>query len=153
MRKRASASSVVAPLVVLVDALLEHRAEHIPDLAVGLGVAVGELFQIAQHAAGDAFLDGGEDRALLDHLARQAERQVGGIDQPAHEAQIVRQDFGVVGDEDALDVELHPALAVAVVEIERPRARHEGQRGELVAALGAEMHGQRRLVELCRKLR
>ena len=97
---------------------------------------------------GDALLDRGEERALLDHLARDVERQVGGIDQPAHEAQIARQDFGVVGDEDALDVELDAALAVGIEQVERPRAGHESERGVLLPALGAEMDGQRRLVEL-----
>ena len=33
---------------------LEHRAEIAPDLGVGLGVAVGELRQVAEDAAGDA---------------------------------------------------------------------------------------------------
>ena len=85
---------------------------------------------------------------FLDHLARDVERQVGGIDQPAHEAQIARQDLGVVGDEDALDVELDAALAVGS---NRSNGREPGTKAStviFVPALGAVVDGQRRLVEL-----
>ena len=40
------------------------------------------------------------------------------------------------------------ALAVGIEQVERPRARHEGKHGVFVAAFGAEMNRQRRLVEL-----
>ena len=95
-----------------------------------------------------AFLIGAEQRAFLDHLARDVERQVGGIDEAADEAQIARQKLGLVGDEDAPDIELHAALAVGVEEVERARAGNEGKRGVFLPALGAEMDRQRRLVEL-----
>ena len=97
---------------------------------------------------GRAFADRGEQRAFLNFLARDIERQIGAVDEAAHEAQIARQDVGVVGDEDALDVKLDAALAVGIEQIERPRAGHEEQRGVVVPALGVEMDGQRRLVEL-----
>ena len=41
---------------------------------------VGELFQIAQHAPGDAFLDGGEDRALLESELGANDIDSGGYD-------------------------------------------------------------------------
>ena len=70
------------------------------------------------------------------------------VDDAAHEAQKARQDFRLVGDEDALDVELDAAGAVGIEQIERPRAGNEQQRGVILPSLGAEMNGQRRLVEL-----
>ena len=38
---------LVAALVVLVEALLQHRAEGVPDLAIGLGVLVRRALQLA----------------------------------------------------------------------------------------------------------
>ena len=41
----------IAPLEVLVEALLEHGAEILPHLGVGRGIAVGELEQLAEKDA------------------------------------------------------------------------------------------------------
>ena len=84
-------------------------------------------FEIAENPAGHALPYRGEERAFLDLFARHVERQVGGIDQPAHEAQIARQNLGLVGDEDALDVQLDAALAIGIEQVERPRARKKAR--------------------------
>src|SRR4029077_5492031 len=81
-------------------------------------------------------------------FAGHVERQVGAVDDTAHEAQVARQNIGIIGDEDALDVKLYAAFAVRIKQIERPRARNEQQRGVILPALGAVMNGGGRLVEL-----
>ncbi len=70
---------------------------------------------------------------LLDHFARDIERQIGRVDETTHEAKVPRQKLGLAGDEDALHVELHAALAIGVEEIEGLGARNEGQSGIVVA--------------------
>ena len=87
-----------------------------------LGFVFRQLFELAQYAAGNALLDGREQRTFLDHLARHVKRQVGRIDDAAHEAQIARQNLGLVGDEDPLDVELYAPSTFRIEEIERSRA-------------------------------
>ena len=141
----------VAPLGVFVQALLEHRAEILPDLGVALRLAFGELGQLLDHAIGHALADRGEDGALLDHLARDVERQVGAVDDQPDEAQPAGQQIGVLGDQHAPDIELVAALARRIEQIERPRAGHERERRIFVPPLGAPVHGQRRLVELARQ--
>ena len=92
-------------------------------------------------------LDRREDGALLDHLARDVERQIARIDEPAHEAQIARQDLRLVGDEDALNVELDAAFAVGIEQVERAEPGINAS-AVYLAALRPEMNGERRLVEL-----
>ena len=81
-------------------------------------------------------------------LARHVERQVGAVDDEADEAQPAGQDVGVLGDQHAAHIELVAALPRGIEQVERPRARNEGEHGVFVPALGAPMEGQRRLVEL-----
>jgi hypothetical protein len=146
--KRASASKRVAALEILVDAFLEHRAERVPDFGEAFGSLSASRSKLGEHAAGHALSDRGEERAFLDLLARDIERQIGAVDEAAHETQIARQDLGFVGDEDALDVELDAALAVGIEQVERPRAGNEQQRRVILPPLGAEMDGGGRLIEL-----
>ena len=151
MRRRGEAGDLeqaVAPLRILVQALLDDRAEILPDLGEFLRLGLGELAELLHDAVGDALADRREDRALLDHLARDVERQVGAVDDEAHEAQPARQDVGVLGDEDAPDIELVAPLARRIEQVERPRAGDEGEHRIFVPPLGAPVHGQRRLVEL-----
>src|SRR3546814_19405608 len=86
---------------------------------IGFAILLGQLVQFGQDAVGDALLDGGEDRAFLNHLPRDVERQVVAVDQPAHEAQVARQYLRLVGDEDAADIELHTHGPVRVEQAER----------------------------------
>ena len=66
---------------------------------------------------------------LLQHLARDVEREVRRIDDAADEAQIQRQKLaGPVGDEDAPHVELDAARRLPVPQVER-RRRTAGRAG------------------------
>ena len=85
---------------------------------------------------------------MLDHLTRDIEREVGGIDDPADKAQVAGKNVSIVGDEHAFDVELDAAFAVGIEQIVRPRAGDESERRVFLASLGAEMNGEGRLVEL-----
>ena len=99
-----------------------------------------------------AFLDRGEDGALLDQFARHIERQIGRIDDEPDKAQPARQKIGIRGDQDMPDIELATALARGIEQIERPRAGNESKHGIFMPALGAPMQRQRRLVELAGKV-
>ena len=133
--------------MVFVQSFLEDGAESLPDLAVGLRIPGGGAFQFGQDASDQAGPDLTDLRIVLQHLARQVERQVLAVDDAAHEAQIRRQKLGIVGDVDAADVELHPPLARRVGEIERRRARHEQQHRIGLPSLDLVVQRQRRLVE------
>ena len=91
-----------------------------------------------------------EDRALLDHLARDVEWQVGGIHEAAHEAQVARQNLGFVGDEHAFDVELDAPLAAGS---NRSNGRELGTKTRAVYSCrpSARKDREGRLVELAGK--
>src|SRR6185295_5261635 len=105
------AQQFLAALKVLPDAFLDHGAERVPDLYERFRLPLAEAFQLRYHAAGDGLADLGELRIVLQHLARDIERQILAVDHAADEAQIGRQDIGVVGNEDTADIELDLALA------------------------------------------
>ena len=136
-----------APLLVLVESFLEDRAEGLPDLAERLGILRRGAFQLRQDTADETRADLADLRIVLQHLARQVEWQVLAVDHAAHEAQIGREQLGIVGDVDAAYVELDPPLARRIGEIERRRARHEQQHRIGLPPLDLVVQGQRRLVE------
>ena len=120
---------------VFARAFLQHLAELFPERDVFLGLVLGQVFQQAQHFFHRAGLDGVDVAARLQDLARDVERQVGRVDHPAHEAQVLRhQLLGVVHDEDAAHVELDAVAAVAVVEVERRVGGHIQQRDVFLLA-------------------
>ena len=133
--------------MVLVQAFLEHRAEGLPDLGVGLGVLVRRALELADDAAVTGLADLRHLRIVLQHLARDVERQILAVDDAAHEAQLGRQQLGIVGDVDAPHVELHAALAVGIEQVERRRRRHEQQHRVGLPALDPVVERHRRLVE------
>ena len=141
----------VAALGVLVQAFLDHRAEMLPHLGELVRLGLGELAELLHYAVGDALADRREDVALLDHLARDVERQVGAVDHEADEPEPAGQEVGVLGDEHAAHIKLVAPLPRRIEQIERPRAGNEGEHGIFMPPFGAPMQGQRRLVELARE--
>ena len=111
----------------------------LPHLGEFVGLALGELAELLHDAVGHALADRGEHVALLDQLARDVERQVGAVDHEADEAQPARQDVGVLGDQHAAHVELVAPLARRIEQVERARARNEGEHRIFVPPLGAPM--------------
>ena len=87
--------------------------------------------------------------ALLQDLARDVERQVGRIDDAAHEAQVERhQLLGVVHDEDALHVELHAVAGSALEHVERGAGRDVEQLRVFLLAFDAGMRPGQRVLEI-----
>ncbi len=141
----------VAAFRVLVQAFLDDRTEMLPDLGEFLGLGFGELAELLHDPVGHALADRREDVALLDQFARDVERQIGAVDHEADETQPAGKEVGVLGDQHAPHIELVAALSRRIEQVERPRARNEGEHGIFVPALGAPMQGERRLVELAGK--
>ncbi len=139
----AQRENLLAPLVILVQPFLEHRTEGFPDLIERFGVLRGQGFQLAQDAAGQRLAHLRDLRIVLQHLARDVQRQILAVDDTAHEAQIGGQKVGVVGDVDAPDIELDAALAGGIEEVERPRRGSEQQHrvGQPSFRLVVERHG------------
>ena len=133
----------LTPLEILIQAFLQHRAKGLPYFGIGRRIVLGGLFQLAQHLAGQALFDGGQDRAVLNHLARHIQRQIRRIHQPPHKAQVTRQQFRLVGDEHPADIELDPPLAVGIEQVERLGFGHKGQHRIFGPPLGAVMQRQR----------
>lgn len=138
---------LAAAFPILVEPLLEDRTESGPDLGIGLGIFGGGRLQFADDAGGEAAADLHHLRVVLQHLARQVERQVLAVDDTAHEAQIGRQQIGIVGDVDAADIKLHPPLAAGIGEVERRARRNEEQDGVGLPAFHLVVQRQRRFVE------
>ena len=113
---------------ILGEALLQHRAEFLPERAVLLRLVGRQARQQVEHALGQAAADGLDLRILLQQLARDVQRQVVRVDHALDEAQVERQELlGVVHDEDAPHVELQPARRIALPQIERRAAGHVEQ--------------------------
>jgi hypothetical protein len=136
-----------AALEILVDAFLDEAAEGVPNLLEGRLVLLGEGFELGEDPARERLADLRHLRIVLQHLARDVERQVLAVHHAAHEAQIGRQELGVVGDVDAAHIELHAALARRIEEIERPGRGGEQQHRIGQPALGLVMQRHGRLVE------
>ncbi len=136
----------LAVVGVLDHPLLEHPAEVVPEGGVLL-LVLRQLLQHPQHLLHRRLADGVDGAVALQDLARDVERQVVRIDQPAHEAQPGRHQFlGVVHDEDPLDVELDAVAPLTVPQVEGGAGGDVEQQGVLQLALYPAVDpGQRRL--------
>ena len=87
---------------------------------------------------------------LLEHLARDVEREILRVDDAAHEAQPLGQQLAaLVHDEDAAHVELDAVVrAFAVVEVEGRLARHVEQGLRLEGALDRRADPEHRVLEV-----
>ena len=126
---------------------LRTRPNASQILAKVSGSLAARFSSSADDAAGQRLADLRHLRIVLQHLARDVERHVLAVDDAAHEAQIGRQQLGVVGDVDAPHIELHVALARRVEQVERLARRHEQQHRVGLAPLGLVVQRHRRLVE------
>src|ERR1700727_2794511 len=123
----------------------------LPDLGEFFWLGFRELAELLHHAVGYALADRREYVALLDQFARDVEGQIGAVDHEAHETEPAGKDVGVLTDKHAAHIELVAPLALRIEQIERPRARNEGEHRIFVPAFGAPMQGEGRLVELAGK--
>ncbi|CRR47581.1 hypothetical protein PAERUG_E15_London_28_01_14_09335 [Pseudomonas aeruginosa] len=122
------AGHLLAVVVVLGRALLQHLAELLPERGVLLGLVGGQLLQHVQRTLGQRRFHRIDDRAGLQDLARHVQRQVVGIDHALDEAQVQRQELlGLVHHEHALHVQFQALGRIAVVQVERRAAGHVQQ--------------------------
>src|SRR6516165_10994579 len=135
-------------LTVLVKALLQDRAEIIPELNVFLRQLVRLLAQFCQYSLGQLLSDTRHHRVRLQHLATDVERQILAVDDATQEAQIGGQEIGpLVGDEYPPDIELNPALPLRVEEIERFSRWNEEKACVFENPFCFGMQGQPRVIE------
>ena len=130
---------------VAVDPLLDHAPEVAPEREVVLGLALGQLLDHGEDLLDDLLLDLADEAVLLEHLARDVEREVVAVDHAPDEAQVLGEErVAVVHHEHALDVELDPARGVAHVEVEGGTLGEEQEPRELLAALDGEVRARQR---------
>ena len=141
---------LLAVLQVEMDPFLQHRAEFLPERQVFLARSLFHLLQGVESLFDQVLADLEDLPVLLQHFARDIERQVGGIDDPAQETEVLgHQRFAVVGDEDPADIELDAMFAAFGVEhLERRLFRDEQQGLELAGSLGAPMDGFQGFLEI-----
>ena len=96
----------VAPFTILVKALLDDRAERIPDFLESIRVLAGEAFELSNNTARQRLAHLHDLRIVLQHFARNVERQVLAVDHAAHEAQVRGKQFRAIGDIDTPHIKL-----------------------------------------------
>ncbi len=131
---------------ILAHAFLDGAAEFIPESGVFLWLVLGQIVQHTQHLLHRTAANRFDVLAFLQDFARHVERQVVGVDHPAHEAHVVGHELlGVVHDEDAAHIELDAVALLAVPQVERGARRDVEQLGVFLLAFhpGVNM-GQRR---------
>ncbi len=122
------------------DQPLLHRAAQLrPERRVLLRLGLEHGLDGRQHLADQALADELDLAVLLEDLAGDVERQVGGVDDAPHEPQVLRDErLAVVHDEHAPDVELHAAAGLPPEQVHRRVLGQEQQRLVLERALGRE---------------
>src|SRR5271167_3337757 len=133
---------------VFVEALLQHRAEIIPEFNVLLGRLVRLLAQFCQYSFGQLLSDTRHHWVRLQHLTTDVERQILAVDDTTQEPQICRQEIGpLVGDEHPSDIELNPAFPLRVEEIERFSRWNEEKACVFENSFCFGMQGQPRIIK------
>ena len=118
---------------VLVDAVLEVLAEGLVKLVEVL-LLLGDLVEELDALLDEVLADDLEDLALLEHLARDIEREVLAVHHAADEVEVLGHELlAVLHDEHAAHVELDGVLLLAVLEQVEGRAlRNEQQLEHIV---------------------
>jgi len=130
----------LAVLGVLVDTQLDVLAEGRVELVELLAV-LGDLVEELEGLLDDVLLDDLHDLVLLQGLTRQVERQVLRVDNTLDEAEPLGDKVGgIVGDEDAADVELDVVLGLlGLEEVEGSALGDEEDGAELELTLDGEV--------------
>ena len=101
-------------------------------------VVFRQLIQHLQRAFGQRGAQVAGHAAVLQDFTGDVQRQIVGIDQAAHEAQVVRHKLlGVVHDEHTLDIQLQAVFMIAVPHIPRRLRRDIQQAGVLLLTFHA----------------
>ncbi len=141
----------LAIAVILGGAFLQDRAEFLPERRVLLRLFLRHFRQQIQHTPRQTRADAVDGCVLLQHLARDVQRQVGRIHHALHEAQVERQELlGVVHDEDAAHVQLEAARRLAMPQVVRRPRRHVQQAGVFLLAFDLAVRPGERVREIVR---
>ena len=131
-------------LAVEVDALLEHTSELAPEVEILLLVVALKLGQCVQHLLRQELADARQMPVFLQCLARNIERNVGGVHHAPHEPQEVWQDrVTPLHDHHAPGVQLQAVLGAPDKQVRRSFGRHEQHGLVLGDALGLEANVER----------
>ena len=134
-------------------AFLQDASEDVPERAVGVGLLLLQLAEGREDLGRDGVLDLADHHVVLQHFARDVERQVGGIDDALDEAQVLRQEHvEVVADEHVAHVERKAALDLRHVKVHAGRLRQEQERLELHLALAGEVDRLLRILVVVREM-
>ncbi len=127
-------------LRVLVDAKLDVLAECCVEF-VELLTILGDLVEELKGLLDDVLLDDLHDLVLLEGFTRQVQREIFGVDNTLDEAEPFWDEIcGIIGDEDASDIELDVVLGLLCLEqIKRCTLWHEEDGAELKLTLNGEM--------------
>ena len=135
--------------IARVDAVLKAAAKVLKELLVGLAVVVTHILKVSGDLLFHTLGDGLELTVLLQRLARDVKRHVGGIHDAADKVVVVGQQVvALLHDQDIGAVERQTLLVILAVQIERRAARHKQQGVILERALGMEADGARRIVKV-----
>ncbi len=104
--------------------LLEHQAELGGELLEDVGLILGELVEPIEHALDQRRANPPDHRVVLERLARDVQRQVLGIDQPAEEPQVIGKQFAAVAlHQDPPGAQVHAVLEPGEAESFQVRGR------------------------------
>ena len=135
-------------LAVLIETLLQHRAEIVPEFVIFVGRFARLLCELAQHPPGQLLANSRRHRVRLQHLAADVEGQVLAVDNAAKEPQIRRQKTcPLIGDEDAPDIKLDPTLSLRVEQVEWFCGGHEQKAGIFEDTFCLVVQGQPWIIE------
>ena len=135
--------------IARVDAVLKTAAKVLKELLVGLTVVVTHILKVGGNLLFHALGDGLELTVLLQRLARDVERHVGGIHDAADKVVVVGQQVvALLHNQHVGAVERQALLVVLAVQIERGAARHKQQGVVLERTLGMEADSACRIVKV-----
>ena len=101
-------------------ALFQHQTELFPEGLVFFCIVFRQFFQHLQRTFGQCITQVAGDGAVLQNFTGDVQRQIVGVNETTHKAQVVRHELlGVIHDKYALDVQLQTVLVIAVPHIPR----------------------------------
>ena len=136
---------------ILASAFLQYLTEFSPEGRIIVLAIFGHILKQPKDALRTAFADRAHVATFLQQLARDIQRQIGGIDHAPHKTQIRRQELvSIFHDKDALDVELDTTPRIAIPQVERSMTRDEKQLRVFAAALDTIVGPGQRILEIVR---
>ena len=139
--------------VALGAAVFYLAAEVLPKLLVAIAVVLQKLQKVSLYLLFKVLRDELKLPVVLQKLAGDVEREVGGIDDAADELEILGKKVGAfVHNKNAAGIELESALVIAGIIIVGRLRRDEHQRLILYGALGGDVDRSLRRLEVAELL-